>query len=86
MCRYYTGCGDTAAHRRECEPTGLPRVSVQTLYALDIKMKDTSLNISVKAKITKLICPQGYNQIKIYLLSAFIGAISTIIYVVLGKQ
>lgn len=60
-----TGCGDITAHRREYELAGLPRVSVQTLYALDIKIKDTLLDISVKAKVTKLICPQGYNKIKV---------------------
>lgn len=36
-CQYYTGCGDIAAHRREYEPASLPRVSVQTLYGLDIE-------------------------------------------------
>lgn len=75
-CQYRTGCGDIATHRRKCEPAGLPRISVQTLYALDIKIKDTLLNISVKAEVTKLICPQGYHQIKIYLLSGFMGNIS----------
>lgn len=52
------------------------RVSVQTLYALDIKTKDTSQDTSVKAKVTKLrICPQGHHKIKIDLLSDFMGAI-----------
>lgn len=55
---------------------GLLRVSVQTPCALDIKFKDTLLDLSGRAKVTKLICPQGSRQIKIYLLSGFMGAIS----------
>ena len=60
-CRSQYCKGDIADHRRGCELVGLATVSVQTLYALDIKTKDTSLDTSVKAKVTKL----RISQIKI---------------------
>ena len=60
-CRSQYCTEDIADHRRGCELAGLATVSVQTLYALDIKTKDTSLDMSVKAKVTKL----RISQIKI---------------------
>ena len=61
-CRQNQYCtGNIADHRRGCELAGLATVSVQTLYALDIKIKDTSLDTSVKTKVTKL----RISQIKI---------------------
>lgn len=63
-CQHHTGGGDIVVHRRESEVAGLSRVSVQILYALDIKTKAIPLETSVKAKVTKLrICPQEQSKI-----------------------
>lgn len=51
--QYRTSHVDIAIHRRVCELAGLSRVSVQTLYALAIKTKATSVDTSVKGKVTK---------------------------------
>ena len=67
-CQYCTG--DIAVHRRGCELAGLSTVSVQPLYALDIKPKDSSPVSKQKSQSS------GYaHKIKIYLLSGFMGAI-----------
>lgn len=87
-CQYYTDCGDTAAHRKQCEPAGLPRVSVQTLYALDIKIKDNLLNISVKAnKSHKADLSTRISSNKDLPVARFHWChFQAVIYVVLGKQ